>query len=456
MSPRHSRAAVFACQRRFCVTIPRMAKRKAKRGFRQEHRTVRRTIRTDDRTRAQLRGLAGACRWVWNEVLEILEWDYKRSGSCNWRFKEAFNELGQPGLAKLHAGLRKAPGNGWLWKYSSHILRASLMPMETAFREFFKYIKSDRKGPKRGLPKFKSKRRCKGSIPLPDGTFEISGSWRRLRVQGIGWLSLGGFGAMRPWLGSNPEVCGSRIKEEAGKWILYLVLEVDVLLEVDVPIPLGKRMAGVDRNVGQVAYSDGLRDVIATMPDTSMEERRERRHLRRASKRYKAGAREQSKGYWEAMNRAMRWRHKRKRMLMNWRHHLTAEMVRFADVFVLEDLDVLSMTARGGRRKRRLNRGIRNTGWGLIERMLLYKARGLIKVDPAYTSQRCSVCSHTERGNRSSRAEFVCRRCDHEGHADVNAARNILTSGRGLLTDRGGCSAVFLADAPVNILKESR
>jgi putative transposase len=46
-------------------------------------------------------------------------------------------------------------------------------------------------------------------------------------------------------------------------------------------------------------------------------------------------------------------------------------------------------------------------------------------VAPQYTSQRCHVCGHTERGNRN-REIFICRSCGHNGNADVNAAKNIL------------------------------
>nr|WP_227357674.1 transposase [Haladaptatus salinisoli] len=47
------------------------------------------------------------------------------------------------------------------------------------------------------------------------------------------------------------------------------------------------------------------------------------------------------------------------------------------------------------------------------------------QVDPAYTSQRCSKCGHTERGNRPKQERFCCRKCGYEVHADYNAAKNI-------------------------------
>ena len=49
----------------------------------------------------------------------------------------------------------------------------------------------------------------------------------------------------------------------------------------------------------------------------------------------------------------------------------------------------------------------------------------VVLVDPAYTSQRCSACGHTERRNRKSQAEFCCVACDHQLGADYNAAINI-------------------------------
>lgn len=69
--------------------------------------------------------------------------------------------------------------------------------------------------------------------------------------------------------------------------------------------------------------------------------------------------------------------------------------------------------------------------WGFdqLRQFITYKAQQarvlLAVVDPKYTSQMCSQCDHVERGNRSSQAEFRCKRCGHSEQADCNAARNI-------------------------------
>lgn len=49
----------------------------------------------------------------------------------------------------------------------------------------------------------------------------------------------------------------------------------------------------------------------------------------------------------------------------------------------------------------------------------------VVYVNPAYTSQTCSVCGHCEKANRTSQAQFLCRSCGFSAHADVNAAVNI-------------------------------
>ena len=46
-------------------------------------------------------------------------------------------------------------------------------------------------------------------------------------------------------------------------------------------------------------------------------------------------------------------------------------------------------------------------------------------VFPAFTSQRCRKCGHTERGNRLGEV-FLCRSCGHTDNADNNAGGNIL------------------------------
>lgn len=51
----------------------------------------------------------------------------------------------------------------------------------------------------------------------------------------------------------------------------------------------------------------------------------------------------------------------------------------------------------------------------------------VVRVDPAYTSQRCSRtdCGHTASENRPTRDWFCCQECGYEVAADYNAAKNV-------------------------------
>lgn len=73
-----------------------------------------------------------------------------------------------------------------------------------------------------------------------------------------------------------------------------------------------------------------------------------------------------------------------------------------------------------------------HSSWAFAQlgELLTYKAARagvpIIAVDPAYTSQRCTVCDHTDKRNRTSQARFVCRNCGYTAeHADILGADNI-------------------------------
>lgn len=82
--------------------------------------------------------------------------------------------------------------------------------------------------------------------------------------------------------------------------------------------------------------------------------------------------------------------------------------------------------------KRRLSKNMRRTLGAWIYRYWLNRVQmatednrvALRRVNPAYTSQRCSACGHTERGNRNG-LMFLCLNCGHVDNADINAAKNI-------------------------------
>mgnify|MGYP001941482122 CR=1 FL=1 len=91
---------------------------------------------------------------------------------------------------------------------------------------------------------------------------------------------------------------------------------------------------------------------------------------------------------------------------------------------VLERLDF-----RNPNLSRRMNRLVQNCGRSAIHAKLLDIEQRLgitaTEINPAYTSQTCSVCGYVDRRNRCTQSNFRCLWCGHVMHADLNAASNI-------------------------------
>ena len=69
-----------------------------------------------------------------------------------------------------------------------------------------------------------------------------------------------------------------------------------------------------------------------------------------------------------------------------------------------------------------------------LEQKLSYKAlkhhQLTVKVNPAYTSQTCPKCGHTEKANRDKRNHiFCCKACGYKSNDDRIGAMNLYRMG---------------------------
>lgn len=101
-------------------------------------------------------------------------------------------------------------------------------------------------------------------------------------------------------------------------------------------------------------------------------------------------------------------------------------------MFVLEDL---SNVRKATERVRQKDRYV-SVSWSYydLERKLCYKAKEhrqmVIKVNPAYTSQACPICGHTEKANRNKKKHvFCCKNCGYTSNDDRIAAINLYHKG---------------------------
>lgn len=101
-------------------------------------------------------------------------------------------------------------------------------------------------------------------------------------------------------------------------------------------------------------------------------------------------------------------------------------------LFVLEDLSGV----RSATEKIRVKDRYISVSWSFydLEQKLIYKAMQhqdkVIKVNPAYTSQCCPVCGHTEKANRNKKIHlFCCQNCGYKSNDDRIGAMNLYRMG---------------------------
>lgn len=170
---------------------------------------------------------------------------------------------------------------------------------------------------------------------------------------------------------------------------------------------------------------------IANLATDSDGERYSGRRVER-KRRWYADVRKrlQQRGSLSAKRHLRKLAGKQRRFQKDTNHRIAKQLVQKAKdtkrAVALEDL-----THIRSRRTVRKSERARHSNWafGQLRQFISYKAQlsgvPVVFVDPAYTSQRCNACGHTERRNRKRQAEFCCVVCGHTAHADCNAALTI-------------------------------
>ncbi len=138
----------------------------------------------------------------------------------------------------------------------------------------------------------------------------------------------------------------------------------------------------------------------------------------------------QSKGTKSAKRKLKRLAGRERRFVTDVNHCISKQIVNSEyTIFALEDLSKIRVQKRRGKE---FNLKLNSWPFYQLEQFIGYKSESLGKkvllTDARYTSQKCSNCGHTYKGNREG-SSFCCRKCGFELHADLNASRNIAQAG---------------------------
>lgn len=241
---------------------------------------------------------------------------------------------------------------------------------------------------------------------------------QRWRIDGsvVRFPKLGNLRAVihRPTEG-KPKTC--TLRREGDQWFVSLLHEV----EIATPTPRIAPVVALDRGVvNAVADSDGR---IVESPRHHEKTLQKLARAQRNVSRKKKGSKNREK----AKARVARIHLKVARQRAHFVHQLSAGYSKSHGIVAVEKLQIGNMV----KANRGLARGILDAGWGMLVEQLRYKLAWsggtLVEVPAAYSSQTCSECGCVDAKSRASQSSFRCTSCGHSDHADLNAAKVLLT-----------------------------
>ena len=361
--------------------------------------------------RLTLARISGACRAVYNLALEQRrDW---------WRlYKDRTDKsISFAGQCKELTDLRKDVD--WVREAPIHPLQQALRDLDRAYQNFF----SGRAG--YPLPRKKGRN---DSFRFPDPTslrVERTGKKTgRIKLPKLGWIQF------RGWYDIPGVIRNVTISLRAGQWF------ASVQWEREIPDPTPSTLPAVGIDVGISIFAALSNGTTIAPGNFGKKALRALRKAQRSVSRKKKGSNNRRK----AIRRVQKLHACVANARKDFLHKLSTTIAKNHGIVVVEKLKVRNMTAsakgtveepgRNVRQKSGLNRSILDQGWRMFFTILGYKLveRGarLIEVNPAYTSQTCSVCGCVDSANRVSQERFVCTACRHTENADINAAKNIL------------------------------
>jgi transposase len=318
------------------------------------------------------------------------------------------------------AEARKA--SDWLRAGSSVVQQGALRDLDRAFQNFF--------AGRSGYPTWRKLSDPKQSFVVRDLTIKrLSKKWGAVLIPKVGFVK---FRLTRDWRAIEAAT-SARVTRHNDVWHVAFTTPPAAKLN-----PNTGEMVGIDRGVANsIATSDGEFHQAPSLSDGEQArfvalQRRLSRQKNKDSKRRDA-----------TKAKLSRLRTKLNNRRTDWVEQTTTALARRYDLVVVEDLRIRNMVTRpapkpdpdqpgaflpnGARAKAGLNRAIHASQWGKVEQRLADKTN-VGKVNPRNTSRECSnpECRHISENNRKSQAEFICEKCGHTAHADINAARVIL------------------------------
>ena len=299
-------------------------------------------------------------------------------------------------------------------------LQATLKRVDFAFQRWFKGLGK--------RPKYKSIRHYSG------WTYPSKTGWKAHTTGDNGYLHLAKIGSIqmrgkaRIW--GKPTTC--TIVYRNGKWYASITVEVE---EIKRDTDIGA--VGIDLGCkSALAVTDGENHSIVSAPKflrqaeakiKKLSESKRRKTAPNRSKKQKASSR-----WKKAQSKISKVTRKVANSRQNWVHQVASDIVRCNSFVATEKLEVVKMTARAkkGKRKKQkagLNKSILDVGLGMLRSAIQYKvteAGGVFVEVPTKSvkpSQTCPNCGHQHKKSLDERVH-QCKVCSFTMDRDLAAA----------------------------------
>lgn len=329
-------------------------------------------------------------------------------------------------------------------KLNSSARQASAERAWSSISRFYENCKKQVKG-KKGFPKFK--KNCR-SVEYKTSGWKLHDPKHIEFTDGhnIGWLKLVGTWDLAFY--DQAQIKRVRLVKRADGYYCQFCIAVDVQVESE---PTHKTV-GIDLGLNYfIATSDG--QLVESPKFYRKAENQLNRANRKKSKKYRKGAKPQSRNYHKARKRCALKHLKVSRQRIEWLKDKSLRLIQSNDLVAYEELSVKNMV-----RNRHLAKSISDAGWSTFCLWLQYFGRKYgkvtVAVPPHYTSQNCSQCGTTVKKSLSVRTH-VCQNCGHTEDRDINAAKNILQRGLEKI-GRGAAESNTLQESdPMALLEQS-
>lgn len=342
---------------------------------------------------------------------------YKTFGCCR-KIYNTLLELKQNKLpAVTEAALKvKFP---FMSEVDSIALQQSRMRLKGAYNNFFKSLKGQRKGPKMGPPKFKSKRNGHQSYKsvCVNENIKMNFETRHIKIPKIGWVK---FRDDRIFSTKIRSITVSR--DPSNRFYVSILINKIVPTAKINPEEI-QNVVGYDMSLQHLTVNHRGEELdypkfFKINQDKLAWEQRKLSHRVKGSKNYHGQKIKVARVHAKISD-------SRKDFLQKLSTQITNEY----DVICTETLNMKAMA-----QSLKLGKSVNDTGWGMFLQMVEYKAlwkgKYLIQVPKFFPSSKtCHVCGHIYKGLTLSERTWVCQRCSTSHGRDVNAAINIREEG---------------------------